>query len=102
MASSPLPPETPNALNLGRFWSAAAYLAGMAWPPAPLVTHSYQSAANFAAMRHALGTLHVRHDERADRAVTNAVSKAHMTVIVLTRLYLLRFEQVAGWDVEPA
>ena len=66
------------------------------------MTHSYQSAANFAAMRDALGTLHVRHDERADRAVTNADSEAHMTVIVLTRLYLLRFEQVAGWDVEPA
>ena len=46
--------------------------------------------------------LYVRHDERADRTVITAVSKAHMAMEVLTRLNLLTLEQVAGWDIEPA
>ena len=47
-------------------------------------------------------SLNVRHDERADRTVITAVSKAHMAMEVLTRLNLLTLEQVAGWDIEPA
>jgi hypothetical protein len=46
--------------------------------------------------------LYVRHDERADRTVITAVSKAHMAMEVLTRLHLLTLEEVAGWDIEPA
>jgi hypothetical protein len=45
--------------------------------------------------------LYVRHDERADRTVITAVSKAHMAMEVLTRLDLLTLEQIAGWDIEP-
>src|SRR5262249_13193526 len=50
----------------------------------------------------ATASLHVRYDERADRAANSALSDAHMAMVVLTRLYLLTLEQVAGWDVEPA
>jgi hypothetical protein len=50
----------------------------------------------------ATASLHVRYDERADRAANNAPSEAHMAVFVLTRLYLLTLEQVAGRDVAPA
>jgi hypothetical protein len=45
--------------------------------------------------------LRIRHDERADRAVIT-LPEAHMAMMVLSRLYLLRVEQVTGWDVEPA
>ena len=46
--------------------------------------------------------LHIRHDERADRAVFAAAPEAYMAMVVLTRLHLLTAEQVAGRDVEPA
>ena len=45
--------------------------------------------------------LHVRHDERTDRAVI-AVTDAHMAMVILTGLYLLSVEQVTGRDVKPA
>ena len=45
--------------------------------------------------------LSVRHDKRADRAVTTSVTEAHMAMLVLTWLDLLRLEQVAGRDIEP-
>jgi hypothetical protein len=46
--------------------------------------------------------LHIRHDERADRAMFAAVPKAYVAMVVLTRLHLLTLEQVAGRDVKPA
>jgi hypothetical protein len=46
--------------------------------------------------------LHVRHDERADRAVIATAPEAYMAMVVLTRLHLLALEQVAGRDVKPA
>ena len=45
--------------------------------------------------------LHVRHDERTDRAVI-AVPDAHMAMVILTGLYLLSIEQVTRRDVKPA
>ena len=46
--------------------------------------------------------LHIRHDERADRAVFAAAPEAYVAMVVLTRLHLLTLEQVAGGDVRPA
>jgi hypothetical protein len=46
--------------------------------------------------------LHIRHDERADRAVFAAAPEAYVAMVVLTRLHLLTLEQVAGRDVKPA
>jgi hypothetical protein len=46
--------------------------------------------------------LHIRHDERADRAMIAAAPEAYMAVVVLTRLHLLTVEQVAGRDLKPA
>src|SRR6266849_11082923 len=50
----------------------------------------------------ATAPLHVRHDECADRAVVTPAAKAHMAMVILTRLDLLTLEQVACRDVEPA
>ena len=47
-------------------------------------------------------TLGVRHDEGADRAMITTAPEAYMAIVVLTRLYLLTLEHVAGRDVEPA
>ena len=47
-------------------------------------------------------SLHVRHDERADRAVITAAPETNMAMVVLTRLHLLALEQIASRDVEPA
>jgi hypothetical protein len=46
--------------------------------------------------------LHVRHDERADRAVINSATETHMAMVVLTWLHLFTLEQVASRDIEPA
>src|SRR5262245_35613923 len=46
--------------------------------------------------------LHIRYDERADRAVFAPASEAYMATGVLTRLHLLTLEQVAGRDIKPA
>ena len=46
--------------------------------------------------------LHIRHDERADRAVFAAAPEAHVALAILTRLHLFALEQVAGRDVQPA
>src|SRR5262249_40897575 len=46
--------------------------------------------------------LHIRHDERADRAVFAAAPQAYMAKVVLTRLHLLTLEQIARRDVKPA
>jgi hypothetical protein len=48
------------------------------------------------------GPLHVGHDERTDRAMITTTPEAYMAIVVLTRLYLLTLEHVAGRDVEPA
>jgi len=69
----------------------------------------WRSALKFKPLRRgyckvagATSPLHVRHDERADRAVVTAAAEAHMAMVILTRLDLLMLEQVACWDVEPA
>ena len=46
--------------------------------------------------------LHVWHDKRANRAVITSATEAHMAMVVSTWLHLLRLEQVAGGDIEPA
>src|SRR6516165_7864012 len=46
--------------------------------------------------------LHIRYDERADRAAFAAAPEAYMAMGVLTRLHLLTLEQVAGRDIKPA
>src|SRR6516165_5413466 len=45
--------------------------------------------------------LHVRHDERTDRAVI-ALSDAHMAMMIPTRLDLITREQVSRWNIKPA
>ena len=45
--------------------------------------------------------LHIRYDERADRAMFAAAPEAYVAMVVLTRLHLLTLEQVAGRDVKP-
>ena len=52
--------------------------------------------------RGATAPLHVRRDERADRAVITSATEAHMAMVVLTWLHLFTLEQVAGRDIEPA
>src|SRR5262245_34191639 len=47
-------------------------------------------------------SLHIRHDERADRGMFAAAPEAYMAMLVLTRLHLFTLEHVAGRDVKPA
>src|SRR5262249_19742839 len=47
-------------------------------------------------------SLHIRHDERADRGMLAAAPEAYMAMLVLTRLHLFMLEHVTGRDVKPA
>ena len=71
-----------------------------ATPPPARLTETKSAlliSANWAA-----ATLHVWHDERADRAVITATPEAYVAIAILTRLHLLALELVSGRDVEPA